>query len=287
MDGLGFPLVAGVGAITRRKEPRLDHAVDPVGLMAAASLKAIEDCGVSVDELLFALDGIATTEMSIELRLPKGYGRLYQNAPRCLAERLGISPRINDEHLFRSQQGGHSPQFLVNEMCERIGKGELDCVLVAGAEALATFSQAMRQGFALPGVSGIVTTIDATGRKTTVDTAVARILAWGDRGRTSTPRVLGEEVALVTRHDAKHGLASPPNQVSSSYAHSCCHRVFPMSTTVCCLRTVCYLRASHPPLEAARRANAHVQCGRAFLGHEQAGGRERRAGMVPEGAPSE
>ena len=215
----GVPLVAGVGAFTL-KEPRLEHALDPVSLMAVAALRAIEDCGVGADEVLSALDAIATTEMSIELRKPKGYGRVYENASRCLAERLGISPRIGDDRLFRSQQGGHSPQFLVNEMCERIGKGEIDCVLVAGAEALATFSRAMRLGFALPGFRGVVATIDATGRKTTVDASDARILAWGDHGRTkiSPPLVLGEEVGLVTRHDAKHGLAAPPNQVER-YPH--------------------------------------------------------------------
>ena len=32
---------------------------------------------------------------------------------------------MSDDHCFLSSMGGYSPQFMINEMCERIAKGEI------------------------------------------------------------------------------------------------------------------------------------------------------------------
>ena len=58
----------------------------------------------------------------------------YDDPPRRLAERLGVEPR----RLHYSGIGGTTPQQLVQDNAERIRRGELDLVLVAGAESLAT-----------------------------------------------------------------------------------------------------------------------------------------------------
>nr|SBP00620.1 acetyl-CoA acetyltransferase [Nonomuraea gerenzanensis] len=51
-----------------------------------------------------------------------------------LAERLGATPR----HQVYSKVGGTAPQLLIGAAAASIAAGELDCALVAGAEALAT-----------------------------------------------------------------------------------------------------------------------------------------------------
>ena len=49
---------------------------------------------------------------------------------RLLARRLGIAPRAT----VVTTVGGNSPQLLVNEMADRIQRGEGDVVLIGGAE---------------------------------------------------------------------------------------------------------------------------------------------------------
>ena len=66
----------------------------------------------------------------------------YDDAPRRLAERLGIDPALR----YYSGIGGTTPQQLVNRAAERILAGDLDVVVVTSAEALATQAAAKKQG---------------------------------------------------------------------------------------------------------------------------------------------
>ena len=50
---------------------------------------------------------------------------------------------------FYTATGGNTPQWLVNRTAEEIAKGECEVALLAGAEYLATFLGACKQGIDL------------------------------------------------------------------------------------------------------------------------------------------
>lgn len=70
----------------------------------------------------------------------------YDDPPRRLAERLSVEPA----RLHYSGIGGTTPQQLVHDNAERIRRGELDLVLVVGAEALATQRRYKKAGERYP-----------------------------------------------------------------------------------------------------------------------------------------
>jgi acetyl-CoA C-acetyltransferase len=112
-------VVAGWGQVTQPKE--LEGAPrGPLGLMTRASVRAGQTAGS--EEVLRHLDGIMVVRI-VSRHCPDAAGQL--------AHRLHASPRL----LQVSGIGGHSPQTLVNIAAGMIARGELDSVLVAGAEA--------------------------------------------------------------------------------------------------------------------------------------------------------
>ncbi|HVW81605.1 MAG TPA: acetyl-CoA synthetase [Mycobacteriales bacterium] len=66
----------------------------------------------------------------------------YDDPAGRLAERLGAAPR----HRLYSGIGGTVPQVLVSETAAAMQRGELDCALIVGAEALATKKALKRAG---------------------------------------------------------------------------------------------------------------------------------------------
>ena len=174
----------GVGRFTSR-EKDVSKAGSPIDLMARASALAFADCNITAS-VAKELGAVATVHMLLEHRMPKGYGKCYGNPSRVLCKSLGAE-QVPARHHYVSQAGGYSPQFMINEMCERIASGEIESALVSGSEALATFSRAMKLGYALPGTSGRVTTTNATGRKTTTDASAAPVLPWGDKMHGAEP----------------------------------------------------------------------------------------------------
>ena len=69
----------------------------------------------------------------------------YGNAPRFLADRLGLTPR----HLDYTTMGGNSPQSLVNATAIEIQAGEIDIAVLAGGEATRTRHRARTAGIEL------------------------------------------------------------------------------------------------------------------------------------------
>ena len=65
----------------------------------------------------------------------------YADPGAFLARRLGIAPKTTAV----STVGGNSPQLLVDEMAERIQRGECDVVLIGGAESMHTRWRARRE----------------------------------------------------------------------------------------------------------------------------------------------
>jgi acetyl-CoA C-acetyltransferase len=95
--------------------------VEPVDLIAGALRRAAEDAGMT-DAILAAADAIWTVQM-LSWR--------YTNPAALVARRVGASPRDTG----MSPMGGNEPQVLVNQACRAIAAGELDVVLIGGAEA--------------------------------------------------------------------------------------------------------------------------------------------------------
>ena len=72
-------------------------------------------------------------------------GWRYRNAPRFLAERLGIE----NARLGETTPGGNSPQALVNSTALDILAGDVDVAVLAGAEAFRTYMRARKEGVTL------------------------------------------------------------------------------------------------------------------------------------------
>ena len=112
-------VITGWGQVTQPKE-QTENLCDPLGLMAAAALKAGEATGMR--DTLRHLDGIMVV---------RPLSAHYPSAAAQLAEKIGASPRFTAV----SKIGGNSPQSLVNQAAGLIARGELDTILIAGAEA--------------------------------------------------------------------------------------------------------------------------------------------------------
>ncbi len=126
------PVIVGAGQYLHRADD-LDDALEPAALMERAALAACADAG---------LDGPPPADA---VRVVNVIGWRYRNAPRFLAERLGIT----DAELGQSANGGNSPQGLVNRTSLDIAAGNVDVAVLAGAEAFRTYMRARKQGVTL------------------------------------------------------------------------------------------------------------------------------------------
>ncbi len=123
------PVVVGVGQVSQRVPAAAARA--PIDLLADASRAAADDAQAS-RPLLERVDVIAVSAI--------GSWR-YPDPGALLARTLGTQPRATAV----STVGGNSPQLLVDEVADRIQRGELDIALVGGAEAMHTRWRARRE----------------------------------------------------------------------------------------------------------------------------------------------
>ena len=112
-------IITGWGQVTQPKE-QVSNLRDPLGLMAAAAEKAGAVTGTR--EILHRLDGIMVV---------RPLSAHYPNAAAQLAEKIGATPRF----VAVSKIGGNSPQLMVNQAAGMLARGELETILIAGAEA--------------------------------------------------------------------------------------------------------------------------------------------------------
>ena len=117
------PVVVGVGQTLRRLESAAG-ASEPMEMMVDALRVAADDSGAGAP-LLARANSIRVIEI-LSWR--------YPNPGALIAERVGASPR----ELVKSTTGGNSPQMVLNDAAGAIQRGELDVVLLAGAEAMYT-----------------------------------------------------------------------------------------------------------------------------------------------------
>ena len=169
------PVLVGVAQYADRTTPA-DAALSPLAMLARVGAGAIADSGAHH----VALDAIAVVRLfadsSPAFASPFGH---YANLPRSLGKLLGQQPRTE----LYGPVGGNTPQLLVNHFAAAIAAGDVDAVLIAGAEALRTQAAAARAGIALD---------------------------WSDDPGGS-PATLGPETMLVSRHEIAQGIALPVN----------------------------------------------------------------------------
>ena len=119
------PVVVGVAQAVRRPSPDdVSEASEPADMMADVLRAAAADSGAGA-VVLERADSVRTVDL---LSWP------YANPAAAVAERIGASPR----ETVHTTLGGNSPQLLVNDAAAAVQRGELDVVLVAGAEAVYT-----------------------------------------------------------------------------------------------------------------------------------------------------
>jgi acetyl-CoA C-acetyltransferase len=127
------PVLVGVGQVVRH-DPDPAAASEPLDLMLTAARRAADDAvgDGRGDGLLARLDSI---------RVSRVLSWNYVNPGLALAERLGVRVR----ETVHTSTGGNSPQLLVNDTAAAIRRGDVDVVLIAGAEAMATRQRARRR----------------------------------------------------------------------------------------------------------------------------------------------
>lgn len=163
MDG-NTPVIVGCGQLT-------DHDGDgrrsPVDLMADTSRAAADDAGVGAP-LLEAVDTLSVVGV---------IGWRYRDAPGLLARQLAIDPARTQYSWI----GGNTPQWLVNRTCRAIARGEVGVALLTGAEAIAGYMRAKREG---------------------------RAPDW-ERGAGGEPELVGDLRPGTNDHENAHGMTLP------------------------------------------------------------------------------
>lgn len=135
------PLLVASGQYVARDEHSESFFQSPVVLATIASQRALAEA--KLDKKPELVDAIAMVKLFADcfslFASPLGGSN---NPPASVAKRLGITPR----HCIYGQAGGNTPQQFVNEMAQRIARGEVNVALITGAEAIAAQKLAVRQG---------------------------------------------------------------------------------------------------------------------------------------------
>src|SRR5579872_630227 len=125
------PVLIGAGQFTHKGEAAASPT--PLEMVRMAAQRAVADAGLG-EAALARLDGLGVVGFTIDtpgalagLPVPR-----LANPPAALARALGANPRW----LVYTQNGGNSPQQLINTICERIAAGENELTLAVGAEFL-------------------------------------------------------------------------------------------------------------------------------------------------------
>jgi acetyl-CoA C-acetyltransferase len=148
------PVVVGVGQVTVHPDPDTDPAnrPEPLELMVRALRAAAEDVdGAAPGGPAPAGNALIRRADSIRVVVPLGWRSV--NPPLLVAQRLGLgtdgAPLPGE--LMLSAIGGNAPQAMMHDACRAISAGDLDVVMVTGAEAMYTRAASRRD----PGKAGL------------------------------------------------------------------------------------------------------------------------------------
>ena len=141
------PVVVGVGQVTTPPDAGVDAAErpEPLELMTAALRVAAEDCdGAAAGGSAPSGQALIGRADSIRVVVPLGWRSV--NPAQLVARRLGFVDGDEPAQLMLSAIGGNSPQALMHDACLAISRGDLDVVLITGAEAMYARTMARRNG---------------------------------------------------------------------------------------------------------------------------------------------
>lgn len=131
------PVLIGGGQWNNRVDDGAE-AVEPVDLIAEAARRAADDAGTTdAGKVLAAVESARIVGM-LSWR--------YPDPGRLVGERIGAADL---RQTVLTSMGGNTPQALVNASCREILAGDLDVVLIGGAEAWRTRSAAKGAGVSL------------------------------------------------------------------------------------------------------------------------------------------
>jgi len=131
------PVLVGIGEMVEAVPEKLETASSPISMAASVAELALQDAGISAQEIDTLLVLRTMHDSTPMLPVPHGSS---SNPPGAVAKRLGAQPT----RLIYTQAGGQSPQQLVNEWVEKLDSGDAELVLITGAEAMATSKAAQR-----------------------------------------------------------------------------------------------------------------------------------------------
>ena len=126
-------VLVGAGQFVQKPADPAD-AVEPLQMMVEAIERAADDAGSRA--LLGKVNSI---------RVVKGAWS-YRDPGTLIAQRIGASP----SQSVVTPDGGNTPQTLVNDAALAIERGELDVVVLVGAEGIYTRRRARRAGARIP-----------------------------------------------------------------------------------------------------------------------------------------
>ena len=167
------PVLIGVAQNTWKDR---DISRTPTDALAEVAAMALKDTGV--EAINQSIDCVVNVRFITDTN-PNIAALLPRNPGEAIAERLKL-PAVK---LFQGAIGGNSPQYLVNQLAQKLVNGECSVALLTGAELLNTFFSAL---------------------KTQGD-----ISGWAD-GATP-PETLGEERDGTNETEQQHGLFEPIN----------------------------------------------------------------------------
>lgn len=121
------PVIIGVGDVVNRSK-KIEHAIEPLGLIVEAIQKALTDTSLSPTASAKLKNSIDSLDVVRSWTWP------YPDLPGSVAERLGIDPK----RRHYSEHGGNQPALLLDEAARRVSKGENQVAVVTGGEALAS-----------------------------------------------------------------------------------------------------------------------------------------------------
>jgi acetyl-CoA C-acetyltransferase len=140
------PIIVGVGQSVSRDTPTPDKILSALDIAGQAGRRALANSGAKIDfeneiDVLTVSRLFEDSTRKVAI-VTNPFGR-SNNVPGSIARRIGIKPKEN----VYCAVGGQTPQRLVNQMSERIHRGEIGCALILGAEAIANIKHATRNGF--------------------------------------------------------------------------------------------------------------------------------------------
>lgn len=139
------PIIIGVGQVQEPSTPKGENFSSGIDLAAEAARRAIANTATTstIEKHIDALTAIRFFEDSArKIAIVSNPLGASNNVPGSIARRLNINPA----DLIYAAVGGQTPQRLINEFSERIHRGENNCVVITGAEAIANIKYAVRNG---------------------------------------------------------------------------------------------------------------------------------------------